>query len=63
MTVRVALAGSNAFQVLRIVWMEVFLPFECIICASLNPIKNKDSGAWELKPFCFPHFYSVEPSR
>jgi hypothetical protein len=43
--------------------MEVSLLFERITCVLLNPVKDKDSGAWELEPFRFPCFYFVEPSR
>jgi hypothetical protein len=43
--------------------MKVSLLFERIACVSLNLVKDKDSGAWELEPFSFPCFYFVEPSR
>jgi hypothetical protein len=40
--------------------VEVSRLFERLACASLNPVKDKDSGAWELEPFCFSCFYSME---
>jgi hypothetical protein len=63
MTVSIALTNSNAFLSFGNHMGGSLLPFERIVCASLNPIKDKDRGAWELKPFYFPCFHFVEPSR
>ena len=63
MTVHVALTAVMPSRVLGFLRVEVSHPFQHIACVSLNPVKDKDSGAWELEPFCFPCFYFVELSQ
>jgi hypothetical protein len=50
-------------RVLGFLRVKVSHLFERIGCTSLNYIKDKDGGAWELELFYFPCFYFMEPSR